>query len=380
MQKEHEIANNKKTIYLYNVLVRDQKSIFYASDRITNDLIRKANNSLYLKDKVFVRLLKDIDRKKVFINKKTPLNTLFVEKKQDVDSSTLYSFKGPFEAFQVDIVDIQFLGKSAVDPKYCLLFVDLFTSMIYTHPMKNRKILAKKIAQFYQDIAKKRSGQMRLQTDQEFQQNNIKKLNKEYDVDMYSTKLRGGKAFVAEPKIRELKKVLLRSKRIQKLDGKRVKPNELIKKSTFNLNNSISPKYGYAPQKIETKSLDKDTGKNFQEIYDFHRLRKVKENRLRNEKYAERLDSIKKRKLRVLNVGEKVLVLAEHLKKKDAPGKLYKSTTENRPFFDRNRIFTISKPVKVNNGPYHYWLEENGQKINGRFLREELLALNEPFV
>ena len=41
---------------------------------------------------------------------------------------------------------------------------------------------------------------MRLQTDQEFQQTNIKKLNKEYDVDMYSTKLRGGKAFAAEQK------------------------------------------------------------------------------------------------------------------------------------------------------------------------------------
>ena len=193
-----------------------------------------------------------------------------------------------------NIADIPFLGKSAVDPKYCLLFVDLFTSMIYTYPMKNRKILAKKIAQFYQDIAKKQSGQMRLQTDQEFQQNNIRKLNKEYNVDMYSTKLRGGKTFTAEQKIRELKKLLLRSKRIQKLDGKRVKPNELTKKVTFNLNNSISPKYGYALQEIETKSLDKDTGKNFQEIYDFHKLWKIKEKRLRNEKYSKRLDSIKK--------------------------------------------------------------------------------------
>ena len=36
MQKEDEIANNKETINFYNVLVRDQKSIFYASDRITN--------------------------------------------------------------------------------------------------------------------------------------------------------------------------------------------------------------------------------------------------------------------------------------------------------------------------------------------------------
>ena len=88
---------------------------------------------------------------------------------------------------------------------------------------------------------------------------------------------------------------------------------------------------------------------------------------------------IKKRKLRVLNVEEKVLVLAERLKKKDAPRKLYKSTTENKPFFNRNRIFTINKHVRVNNRPYYYWLE-NGQKINGRFLREELFALNEQFV
>ena len=46
---------------------------------------------------------------------------------------------------------------------------------------------------------------------------------------MFSTRLRGGKAFTAEQKIRELKKLLFRSKRIQKIDGKRVKPNDLIK-------------------------------------------------------------------------------------------------------------------------------------------------------
>ena len=41
---------------------------------------------------------------------------------------------------------------------------------------------------------------MRLQTDLEFQQNNINKLNMEYDVNMYSTKLRGGKTFAANRK------------------------------------------------------------------------------------------------------------------------------------------------------------------------------------
>ena len=39
---------------------------------------------------------------------------------------------------------------------------------------------------------------MRLQTDLEFLQNEIKKLNKKYNVDIFSTKLRGGKAFAAE--------------------------------------------------------------------------------------------------------------------------------------------------------------------------------------
>ena len=44
---------------------------------------------------------------------------------------------------------------------------------------------------------------MRLQTDLEFLQTEIKKLNEKYNVNMFSTKLRGGKAFSAEQKIRE---------------------------------------------------------------------------------------------------------------------------------------------------------------------------------
>ena len=90
---------------------------------------------------------------------------LFVEKRENVDRLTLYSFSGPFEALQTDIADIRFFGKSAADPKYCLLIVDLFTSIIYTYPMKRRSLLNKKMLIFYNDISKKRTGRMRLQTD-----------------------------------------------------------------------------------------------------------------------------------------------------------------------------------------------------------------------
>ena len=81
-----------------------------------------------------------------------------------------------------------------------------------------------------------------------------------------------------------------------------------------------------------------------------------------------------------LYLEEKVLVLAERLKKKDVPGSLYKASTENIPVFNRERIFTIYKRAKLENGIYLYWLTENGRKVNGRFLRQELFALNKQFL
>ena len=94
-----------------------------------------------------------------------PLATSFIEKRSNIHRSTLYSFSKPFEALQTGIADIRFLTKSAVDPKYCLLFVDLFTSKIFVYPMKNRSLLARKMELFNNDIKDKRTGGMRLQTD-----------------------------------------------------------------------------------------------------------------------------------------------------------------------------------------------------------------------
>ena len=59
--------------------------------------------------------------------------------------------------------------------------------------MKNRSLLVKKLNLFYKDIKNKRAGQMRLQTD----------LNNDFNVDMFYTRVQGGKAFAAEQKIRK---------------------------------------------------------------------------------------------------------------------------------------------------------------------------------
>ena len=66
---------------------------------------------------------------------------------------------------------------------------------------------------FYKEIqAKRKTNKIRLQTDLEFRQNEIQNLNKKYNVEMFSTRVRGGKAFAAEQKIREFKKLLLKMK------------------------------------------------------------------------------------------------------------------------------------------------------------------------
>ena len=142
--------------------------------------------------------------------------------------------------------------------------------------MKNRSLLVKKLRLFYEDIKQKRAGKMRLQTDLEFKQNEIKKLNSEFNVDIFHTKIKGEKAFAAEQKIREFKKILLKSKSLEKDRGKRNKPNDLIKKAAQNMNETISTKYELAPETIEKRSLNPNDGKYFQEIYDFIDFKRLK--------------------------------------------------------------------------------------------------------
>ena len=368
-EKEKKMANN-----LLRHLVRDEKSIFYGVDIINQNIVNKAKKSHYMRDRVFVNTYKNL-KDKNFKLYKAPITTPFVEEKSNLDRSTLYSFKGPFELFHGDIADIRFLAKSAVDPHYCLVLIDLFSNKIYTYPMKKRLYLANKLEKFYEDTFEKRKGKLlRLQTDLEFSQNKIKKLNEKFNVQMFHSKIRGGKAFAAERAIRDFKKILLRSKRLNKEEKRRIKPYDLIKKATNNLNGKVSVKYDETPNNIEKNSLNDD---NFREVFDVRRIYKVGLDRNRQERYYEKIDKKKKKKLRSpLSVGEDVLILAARLKKKDEPGKLYKSSTENRPYFNRDKIFKISHRVLRENRKYFYWLEN----LKGRFLREELFALNTQFI
>ena len=136
---------------------------------------------------------------------------------------------------------------------------------------------------------------MCLPTGLEFKQNQILKLNDEFNVEMFHMWLRDGKAFAVEQKIRKFKKVLLRSKSLEKQGGKRNKPNDLIRKAAQNMNETIPTKYQLVPETIEKRSLNPNDGKYFQEIYDFMRLQKIENNQIRNDKYNQKIDRKKKK-------------------------------------------------------------------------------------
>ena len=231
-------------------------------------------------------------------------------------------------------------------------------------------------------MKKEKNTSMRFQTDLEFQQNEIKKRNKKYNVEMFSTKVRGGKAFAAEQKIREFKKLLLKMKNLFRKCGKKLKPNEVIQKVTTNLNKTKTAKYGIEPDEVEKKALSDDV---FREKYDFYRLELIGTHASRHDRYNLKIYINNPRKLREpLEIGEKVFVLAERLKKKDAPGRLYKSTTQNKSYFSKNKsyfskeIFIVKKRVKTTSDDWYYWVsEENSDVVNKyRFIRQELYALD----
>ena len=152
-----------------------------------------------------INLLKnDIDQ---IDDNEIPTRVDYVEKRK-IDSSTLYSFNGPFQLLHADNANLQFLGKSFSVLNYALLIVDIYSSKVYVYLMRSLKQILEKLEQFDVDVQNKRKNKnTRLQVDNEFQQVKTKDLNDRYNNMMFTTSIRGGKAFAAEQKIRELIKV-----------------------------------------------------------------------------------------------------------------------------------------------------------------------------
>ena len=92
---------------------------------------------------------------------------------------------------------------------------------------------------------------------------------------------------------------------------------------------------------MKEKSLESEA---YREWYNIRRLNIVSKARARYERYERKKYQRKKKKLRVpLHICEDVLPLLSRMKKKTDPHKFYKSSVDNKSFFDQKKIFTIIK-------------------------------------
>ena len=106
---------------------------------------------------------------------------------------------------------------------------------------------------------------MRLQLHDEFQQVKTQDLNDQNDVEIFTTSIRGGKAFAAEQKIKELKT------RVTKLSIRKLKisASQIILNSAVDMNIIDSVKYGIIPEEIEKRSLFNE---KFKTLFKFHKI------------------------------------------------------------------------------------------------------------
>ena len=105
---------------------------------------------------------------------------------------------------------------------------------------------------------------------------------------MFSTSLRGGKAFVAEQKIRELKTRISKLK-VQKL---KITPNKIIEISTKNMNIHPSKKYGISSDEVESRALKSE---KFRTLYNMYRIEKTGKLNIRMDRYDQKQYSKKEK-------------------------------------------------------------------------------------
>ena len=138
------VNEQKQPKNLFKKSINDQNSVFYSSNKITKTLLNKGRKSSYEKNKVFYRIFNLIEDKDVLYDTdkpKLPFYTPFIEEKKDIDrSSSLYTVDGAMQFFHADVACLQFFSKSAVNPKYALVCVNLFSSKIYVYTMKKKVI------------------------------------------------------------------------------------------------------------------------------------------------------------------------------------------------------------------------------------------------
>ena len=168
------------------------------------NFVKKIKKLDFEKDQTFFKIFSTVENEKIIKTLETaPLTNKLREQRTDISrNSTLHRFEKAFQLLHpADVADLRCLAKFAVDPNHFTFYGYIYLKSLFAS-YENRNLWARKMKVFYDDVSEERKDEnMRLKTDKEILQNKIKKLNTEYNVDVFSMNTRGGKAFAAEQKI-----------------------------------------------------------------------------------------------------------------------------------------------------------------------------------
>ena len=141
---EDDKKNFKKARSIFDKLKTDSSSAAFAEEILDKKLLLKLKKSKYAVDKNFFKLVNLLENNSVIFEPDSVKRTEYVKKREN-GHPTLYSFDAPLQLFQADAGNLEFLGKNATFPQYVLALVDLFSSKVYTYPMKSWKQIRQKL-------------------------------------------------------------------------------------------------------------------------------------------------------------------------------------------------------------------------------------------
>ena len=128
-----------------------------------------------------------------------------------------------------------------------------------------------------------------------------------------------------------MKKRIFRLKALNKKVSKRISPYKIIKKCVDNMNSLPTAKYKQISSEIKNNTLSSQANRK---RFSFSRMKKISQEKNKLERFHTKIYRRKKLKLRsLLELGEEVLLIAAKIRKKNAPGKFYKSTVDSKPYF-----------------------------------------------
>ena len=285
------------------------------------------------------------------------------------DTQFAVSHKGQW--FQADLADIGYLRPTAHEAKYVLIIVDVYSQRVYLYPLYRKDKTIDAFKQFLQDTegVRDKGVQVYIQTDEgtEFFDRPLLRLFADNGIQLFTTKMNKGHAFMAEQKIRELKKKMTKLKSLTP----KLSIAKTLKTVEANINITRIVYIGLSPTEIEEEIAD-PAQNTLRKVYVGKR---ITDQRTRHNRYNLKKDN--RKKVKALKLGDLVYILSGRTLKRRYRGALDKATTGVKPNFDTSKVFVVDSRKVITGDVYYYKLVDanTNNRLSGRFYQDELYLL-----